>query len=56
VAPNSVICHGIPSTTTILREGDIVGLDIGVILDGWYGDACITLSQWGQSVLLPNSS
>jgi methionyl aminopeptidase len=43
VAPNSVICHGIPSTTTILREGDIVGLDIGVILDGWYGDACITV-------------
>lgn len=43
VAPNSVICHGIPSASDILREGDIVGLDIGVILDGWYGDACITV-------------
>jgi len=43
VAPNSVICHGIPSPTSILHDGDIVGLDIGVILDGWYGDACITL-------------
>ncbi len=43
VAPNSVICHGIPSPTSILHDGDIVGLDIGVILNGWYGDACITL-------------
>lgn len=43
VAPNSVICHGIPSATTILRDGDIIGLDIGVILNGWYGDACITV-------------
>jgi methionyl aminopeptidase len=43
VAPNSVICHGIPSPTSILHDGDIIGLDIGVILDGWYGDACITV-------------
>lgn len=43
VAPNSVICHGIPSATTILRDGDIIGLDIGVIRNGWYGDACITV-------------
>lgn len=43
VAPNNVICHGIPSATTILHDGDIIGLDIGVILNGWYGDACITV-------------
>ena len=43
VAPNSVICHGIPSASDILRDGDILGLDIGVIVNGWYGDACITV-------------
>jgi methionyl aminopeptidase len=42
VAVNSVICHGIPNAAG-LKEGDIIGLDIGVIVDGWYGDACITL-------------
>ena len=41
VAINDVICHGIPGTQA-LREGDIIGIDIGVQLDGWYGDACIT--------------
>src|SRR5262245_34642275 len=34
---NHVVCHGIPSEKQ-LREGDIVNLDIAVILDGWYGD------------------
>jgi methionyl aminopeptidase len=42
VAPNDVICHGIPNGTP-LREGDIIGIDIGARLNGWYGDACITL-------------
>lgn len=42
VAPNDVICHGIPSSA-VLKEGDIVGIDIGARLDGWHGDACITL-------------
>jgi methionyl aminopeptidase len=41
VAPNNVICHGFPSKTP-LAEGDIVGVDIGARLDGWYGDACVT--------------
>ena len=42
VAPNNVICHGIPNDTP-LHEGDIIGIDIGARLNGWYGDACITL-------------
>ena len=42
VAPNNVICHGFPDSKP-LREGDIVGLDIGVLLNGWYGDSCITV-------------
>ena len=38
---NEVICHGIPSDRE-LKEGDIIGTDIGVLLDGYYGDACHT--------------
>ena len=34
---NHVICHGIPSDK-ILREGDIVNIDVTVIVDGWHGD------------------
>ncbi len=34
---NDVICHGIPDDT-VLREGDIVNVDITTIVDGWYGD------------------
>jgi methionyl aminopeptidase len=34
---NEVICHGIPSNT-ILREGDIVNIDVTCILNGFYGD------------------
>ena len=39
---NEVIIHGIP-TETIVQEGDILGLDIGVECEGWYGDAAITM-------------
>jgi methionyl aminopeptidase len=37
ISTNHVICHGIPSEKR-LEEGDIVNIDITVILDGWYGD------------------
>ncbi len=39
---NEVIIHGIP-TDYKLQEGDIVGFDIGTELNGWYGDAAITV-------------
>ncbi len=39
---NEVIIHGIPSDIA-LKEGDILGLDIGSEIDGWYGDAAITM-------------
>jgi methionyl aminopeptidase len=42
VAINDVICHGIPSTKQYLREGDIIGIDVGVLYQGWVGDACVT--------------
>ncbi|MFQ5455939.1 MAG: type I methionyl aminopeptidase [Nitrospirota bacterium] len=39
---NEGVVHGIPSSRR-LREGDIISLDLGVLLDGYYGDAAITL-------------
>ena len=42
-AINSEVVHGIPSKKKILKEGDIVGIDFGVILDGFYGDSAITV-------------
>ena len=36
---NHVVCHGIPSEKKILEEGDIVNVDVTVILNGWYGDS-----------------
>ena len=35
---NNVICHGIPSETKVLKDGDIVNIDVTVIKDGWHGD------------------
>lgn len=39
---NDVVCHGIPSSIQILKEGDIINLDITTILDGFYGDTSAT--------------
>ncbi|OUR70450.1 type I methionyl aminopeptidase [Arcobacter sp. 31_11_sub10_T18] len=39
---NEIVIHGIPNDT-VLKEGDILGIDIGSELDGWYGDAAITM-------------
>src|SRR5437773_1027898 len=39
---NEEIMHGIPSGRR-LKEGDILGLDLGVILDGFYGDSALTV-------------
>ncbi|UWX04456.1 type I methionyl aminopeptidase [Pseudoxanthomonas sp. NC8] len=35
---NNVICHGIPSPGKVLKEGDILNIDVTVIKDGWHGD------------------
>lgn len=35
---NQVVCHGIPSDTKVLKDGDIVNVDITVIKDGYHGD------------------
>ena len=40
---NSEVVHGIPSKKRVLKEGDIVSVDCGAIVDGYYGDAAITV-------------
>jgi len=40
---NDEIVHGIPSEKRVLQEGDIVSIDCGVVLDGFYGDSAITV-------------
>ncbi|MFW5831929.1 MAG: type I methionyl aminopeptidase, partial [Prolixibacteraceae bacterium] len=38
ISLNEVVCHGIPSEKTVLKEGDILNIDITTILNGYYGD------------------
>ena len=40
---NHEIVHGIPNEKRVLKEGDIVSIDRGVVLDGYYGDSAITV-------------
>jgi methionyl aminopeptidase len=42
VSVNEEVVHGIPSKKRILKDGDIVGIDFGVIVDGWFGDSAKT--------------
>src|SRR5262249_4359217 len=39
---NDVVCHGIPSASQPLRDGDIVNVDVTPIVDGWHGDSSRT--------------
>lgn len=39
---NNEVIHGIPSDKRVLREGDVVSVDCGVIVDGYYSDAAVT--------------
>jgi methionyl aminopeptidase len=43
ISVNDEVVHGIPSVERRLAEGDVVGLDFGVIADGWFGDAARTV-------------
>ena len=38
ISLNEVVCHGIPSKNTILKNGDILNIDVTTILDGYFGD------------------
>ena len=41
---NNQIVHGIPSSEVILQEGDIISIDTGAIMGGWYGDNATTFA------------
>jgi methionyl aminopeptidase len=41
---NEQIVHGIPSVTQVLADGDLVSVDCGAIVEGWHGDAAVTLA------------
>ena len=38
ISINNVICHGIPAPDKIIKNGDILNIDVTTIIDGWYGD------------------
>jgi methionyl aminopeptidase len=44
ISVNDQVVHGIPSPKRVLKNGDIVGLDFGVIYDGYYGDSAVTVA------------
>ena len=44
ISVNDQVVHGIPSPKRVLKNGDIVGLDFGVIYNGYYGDAAMTVA------------
>lgn len=48
---NQQIVHAIPSRQQVLAEGDLISIDCGAILDGWHGDAAITV---GVGEIKPN--
>ncbi len=41
---NNVVCHGIPSPKDVLKDGDIVNIDVTTILDGYFGDVDATFA------------
>jgi len=42
ISPNEVVVHGIPSKKVVLKDGDIVSIDLGAIHEGFYGDGACT--------------
>jgi methionyl aminopeptidase len=41
---NDWVVHGIPSNQVVLAEGDLISIDFGAVMDGWHGDAAITVA------------
>ena len=39
---NAIVVHGIPSDKVVLKDGDIISIDCGTLLDGYNGDSCYT--------------
>jgi len=51
---NHVVCHGVPSTERILKEGDALNVDVTAIVNGYYGDTSRMFSIGGLSVKASN--
>ncbi len=49
ISVNDEVVHGIPSARRALRDGDVVGLDFGAVLDGFFGDAARTVTVGAAS-------
>ncbi len=49
ISLNDQVVHGIPSEKVFIKEGDVVSVDVGVIKDGFYGDAAYTYGIGGVS-------
>ncbi|EMJ93184.1 type I methionyl aminopeptidase [Leptospira alstonii] len=47
---NHVVCHGIPKATEVLKEGDIVNIDVTPLLDGYHGDSSRTFIVGGKTI------
>jgi methionyl aminopeptidase len=41
---NEEIVHGIPSTAKVLKDGDLISIDCGAIVEGWHGDSAVTVA------------
>ncbi len=52
-SPNEQIVHGIPSDEAVLREGELISIDCGAIVDGFHGDSAITLIVGGEDAASP---
>ncbi len=53
---NDVVCHGIPNSSDVLKDGDIVNIDVTTVLNGYYGDTSATfavgsISPFAQKLL-----
>ena len=53
ISLNEVVCHGIPSDDVVLKDGDILNIDVTTILDGFYGDTSrmFTIGDVAQEAL-----
>ena len=51
ISPNHVVCHGIPGER-VLREGDIINIDVTAVVDGWHGD---TSRMYGVGEVAPRA-
>ncbi|MDR1253924.1 MAG: type I methionyl aminopeptidase [Oscillospiraceae bacterium] len=56
ISVNNMVIHGIPSKTCVLKQGDIVSIDVGACFEGYHGDtaatfSCETISNQAQSLI-----